>query len=359
MRFFFIVQGEGRGHMTQALSLAHMLRKNDHEIVRVVVGRSARRQIPDFFVEGMAMAIDQIDSPNFQTDARGKSVKLGKSLIHGFLYTGKYLKSIKQLHRWIKEDEPDVIVNFYDFLGGIYNRFKRHNARFITLAHQYLAAHSEFPFPKGRPLDRRSLLWANKITAWKADKRLALSFRPLPATPGITIVPPLLRKEVKALEPEKGDYILVYMLNHGYADAVDAFHKEEPRVALHCFWDKADAPKTLKVDDYLTYHRLDGQKFLTYMAGCKGYLTTAGFESVCEAMYLGKPVLMMPVEGHYEQACNAMDGEIAGAGMASTRFDLAKLLAYIPQHTTEPEAFRIWCTQAESLFLKELTGGDN
>lgn len=39
------------------------------------------------------------------------------------------------------------------------------------------------------------------------------------------------------------------------------------------------------------------------MQGCSGYVTTAGFESVCEAMYLGKPVMMIPT--HVEQEINA------------------------------------------------------
>ena len=34
MRFLFIVQGEGRGHLTQALTLEDMLRRNGHEVVR-------------------------------------------------------------------------------------------------------------------------------------------------------------------------------------------------------------------------------------------------------------------------------------------------------------------------------------
>lgn len=35
MRFLFIVQGEGRGHLTQALTLEDMLRRNGHEVVEL------------------------------------------------------------------------------------------------------------------------------------------------------------------------------------------------------------------------------------------------------------------------------------------------------------------------------------
>ena len=46
------------------------------------------------------------------------------------------------------------------------------------------------------------------------------------------------------------------------------------------------------MDDTLSFHQLDDVKFLRYMAGCKAYATTAGFESVCEAMEMGAAAIM-------------------------------------------------------------------
>ncbi|WP_156099876.1 glycosyltransferase family protein [Hoylesella buccalis] len=57
---------------------------------------------------------------------------------------------------------------------------------------------------------------------------------------------------------------------------------------------------------------MDDQKFLYYLANCKAYATTGGFESVCEAMYMGKPAMMIPV--HVEQECNAHEAMLEGAG---------------------------------------------
>ena len=37
MKFLFIVQGEGRGHLTQAITLEDMLQRNGHEVVEVLV----------------------------------------------------------------------------------------------------------------------------------------------------------------------------------------------------------------------------------------------------------------------------------------------------------------------------------
>jgi UDP:flavonoid glycosyltransferase YjiC (YdhE family) len=40
MKVLFVIQGEGRGHLTQALSLKQMLHNEGHEVVGVLVGKS-------------------------------------------------------------------------------------------------------------------------------------------------------------------------------------------------------------------------------------------------------------------------------------------------------------------------------
>ena len=39
MKVLFIVQGEGRGHLTQAITLEEILRRNGHEVVEVLGGK--------------------------------------------------------------------------------------------------------------------------------------------------------------------------------------------------------------------------------------------------------------------------------------------------------------------------------
>ena len=43
-------------------------------------------------------------------------------------------------------------------------------------------------------------------------------------------------------------------------------------------------------------------------------------------MYLGKPVFMVPVEGHYEQYCNSRDAFKAGAGLYDKSFKITRFL---------------------------------
>lgn len=357
MKYIFIVQGEGRGHMTQAISLFQILKENGHEISHVIVGKSKRRELPKFFFDQIDSPITQLESPNFVTDQNARSVNIYKTLTTNLRKLRIFLSSVNQIDHIVKNEQPDVVVNFYDFLGGLFFLMKKPKVRHIAMAHQFLLNHSSFQFPKGRFYDKFSLLVGNRLASYGAHKILGLSFQSMVDEPkkNLFVVPPLLRERARSTKTSLGDHFLVYMVNHGYADEVKAFHAKHSEVPIHCFWDKKDEPEILKVDDTLTIHQLDDEKFLSYMASCKGYLTTAGFESVCEAMYMGKPILMVPVEGHYEQACNALDAVKAGAGVSSEIFDLEVLLDYLPQHKDVGDKFRDWCETSYARFLEILT----
>jgi hypothetical protein len=82
------------------------------------------------------------------------------------------------------------------------------------------------------------------------------------------------------------------------------------------------------------------------MTQCAGLISTAGFESVAEAMYLGKPVMMVPVPNHIEQMINAHDGELSGAGVQARIFDLDIFRAYLPTHQSVQSAYQQWVHQA-------------
>ena len=66
------------------------------------------------------------------------------------------------------------------------------------------------------------------------------------------------------------------------------------------------------------------------MAECKYVACTAGFESLAEAAWLGKPLFLVPVENHIEQQINAVDATRMGIGVADTSFNLDRL-AELPE----------------------------
>lgn len=353
MKYMFIVQGEGRGHMTQALTLAGLLRSRGHQISKVLVGRSPSRSLPDFFTKGIEAPLGQFESMNFMPSSDNRKPNMVGTVLFNSLNLPKYYPSIQYIRDQIDAYSPDVVVNFYELMAGMAYFFHEIDTPMISIGHQYLFLHEDFSLPRHKYPASYGLDFFTRLTSVGSVKHLALSFREMrnDLEHDIIVVPPLLRKEVYSLEPQRGDYIHGYMLNSGFSEDILKWHSENPEIPLRFFWDKWEMGKIHKVDDSLSFYLIDDKEFLKQMAGCRAYASTAGFESVCEAMWLGKPILMVP--SHIEQEINGFDASRTGAGVVCESFDLSRLLEFAESYTPDPD-FRNWASSASELIVKEL-----
>lgn len=351
------MQGEGRGHMTQAITLYDLLISKGHEVPAVLVGTSENREIPKFFFERIRSRIIKFRSPNFVTDRKSKAIRLGPTLAHNMLQLGKFRKSLGQIDEILKEYRPDVVINFFDLLIGLYYRLKNPAIPLVCIAHQYIYLHKDFMFPRGRLLDRFIIKNYTRLTSSGSVKNLALSFYYLPEVKKekVVVVPPLLREDIFRLQPENKNFYLVYLVNHGYFEDIVRWHAANPEFEIHCFADRIDELRKFTFDrEKLFVHEINDKEFIGKMAEATGLVSTAGFESVCEAMYLGKPVLMVPVQGHFEQFCNSRDAHYAGAGIFASQFDIGKLVHYISKKCTRDYRFKNWAEESKERIYKEL-----
>lgn len=356
-KFILAVQGEGRGHMTQAISMYELLIENGHNVCAVILGSSGSRDIPKFFFEKIKAPIIQLQSPNFVTDSQNKSIHVGKSVAHNFGKLPVFLKSLKKMDAIIKEHQPYAVINFFDLLVGLYFRFYKPSTKLICIAHQYIYFHPDFEFPEGRMMDKWAIKFFTRLTAQRSSKNLALSFYKIhTGTSDVVVVPPLLRKEIFELQPVKENFYLVYLVNNGYFSEVLEWHQRHPDTEIHCFTDQPSAISAAYHfnPDKLVLHAINDTLFLEMMSKSRGLASTAGFESVCEAMYLGKPVLMVPIQGHYEQFCNSRDAYKAGAGIFADKFDLSKLANFSTTFDGTNPWFKNWVANAKHRIYNEV-----
>jgi uncharacterized protein (TIGR00661 family) len=356
MRVLFLVQGEGRGHLTQALSLAQLLKMAGHDVVGALVGTTANRAVPTFFSDAFDAPITPVFSPGLVYNTGSNALEPFRTTVDAIRNIRPFWRSIKRVNRLIREQRPDVVVNFYEVLGGLTYALLKPPVPMVCIAHQYMAFHPDFQRPRGQWAYRQAFRLNTRLTCLGARELLALSFDKQPDEPSqrLRVVPPLLRQEVTDIKPTTGDFLLAYVTQPGMATDISKAHEQRPDILIDGFHAGVNVPDQI-IDQTLTYHAIDGKRFLDFMGRCKAIVTTAGFESVCEAAYLGKPALMIPQPNHYEQACNAIDGQRAGVGIAATHFDLTTLLDYIPHHDAGmSEQFRAWHGQGYFLFLGAL-----
>jgi len=336
----FCVLGEGRGHMTQAMAVKEIAETGGHQVVAVTLGVSAHRPMPEYFASAMKIPVRQLPTLEFKYK-NSRAVSNTATLLAALGNLPKYLGPVRQLDEVVRESQPDVILNFFEPIAALYALTRRRRPPVLAIGHQFMFQHPDYI--------RTPQLWKQlslRIYTWLLGARatkLALSLYPVPDLPvkRIIVAPPILRKQLFSLTPNpNGDFVLVYLLNHGYADQIITWSEKNPRTRLHCFYDKPGAPAEFQHSPALTFHRLDGEKFLKMMAECRHVVCTAGFESVSEAAWLGKPVFLVPVENHVEQQVNAIDAQHFGLGIADKSFNLDRL-AELPDRLPT-EKFRAW-----------------
>ena len=354
MRYLIFIKGDGRGHITQALALTQLLTRQGHEVCALIVGCEQTTHLPAFLFAKATVPVERIYSPNFAPDARYKGISWSKTILEGLRSSASYRQTFVRIKQLVALYNPDVLINLFEPMLTLYRLRSRNRLPMVSLAHQYLMLHQEFTFPRGRRVERSVVRNYTRFTRLTGDKMLALSFYDFPDDEKrhIYTVPPLLRSEVFERTPTLEDHFVIYVLSHGLAEDIQAFNRENPELRIHAFWNKKDAPETWDASPTLTFHQLSDTLFLDKMASCQGIACTAGFETVCEALYYRKPAILMPSANQYEQYVNAYDAEKVGAGKMVKTLDLRQLKRFLPTYLPQHQEYLDWMKRgAEKLMF--------
>lgn len=360
-QFILIVQGEGRGHLMQALTVYSVLTAAGHEVCCLVVGISSGRSIPGFVKERVKAPVVCLPSLGF-AKRQGRKVSLGLTVWHTLAKLPDYISSIRRIHRLVSYHQPDAMVNFYEPLTGLYKLLYPRSVRTVSIAHQYVYLHEGFSIPGLTSWQRMLLRSYTTLTALRSERLLALSITEMPASqnPVIRVTPPILRQEMLTAQISEEGFLLVYLVYHGYMKDVIEWHESNPSVPIHCFTDDPDVRHLyqgmFRYDAHLCFYSIDDRLFREMLASCRAVVTSAGFETVCEALLMGKPFLMVPVEGHHEQQSNALDIARHSLGGWSSQYDLSKAFSLSPVALDFQVAFRQRIQDMHGILLEEITG---
>ena len=338
--------------MTQAMAVKEMAEAAGHQIVGVIVGMGRHRQLPEFFASAMNRPVTVVPTLEFAFK-NNRSVNLPTTIASAIRLAPEYFRALGRLRAVVRELQPDVILNFFEPLTGVYALTHRRRPPVVAVGHQFMFEHPDYINVPGMKMQQIGMKWFVRIVG-AASTRVALSLYEAPDQPrrSLFVCPPVLRKRLFEFESKSGNFLLIYLVNHGYSEHIIKWHQANPHAVIHCFYDKPDAPPEFRHDDTLTFHRLDGEKFLRLMAECKFVVCTAGFESVSEAAYLGKPLFMVPVENHVEQQINALNSVRAGLGISDKTFNLDRL-SELPTRL-DNVAFRAWLARAETILFRTI-----
>ena len=90
-----------------------------------------------------------------------------------------------------------------------------------------------------------------------------------------------------------------------------------------------DGPLVGTTDGAIEFRPRSVDGFLADLVTARGVITGGGFSLLSEAVYLGKPVLSVPLRGQFEQLMNARYLEREGYGLCAPAVDTPVLEAFL------------------------------
>lgn len=304
---FYGLAGEGRGHATRARAVVEALRLRHR--VTLFTSDCALDMLAPLY-EGTDVRVVSIPGLHFTYNRSGQVDLLG-TVAGAARFRLKVDRFADALLPELERGRPDLVIA--DFEPILPRACRKLGVPFISFDHQhYLVVSDLSALPFG--LRQQAALSAPFVRAlydWQQGTIVSSFYRPpLKAAYRDAIqVGVLLRPEVVRQRPQHGRHVLAYMRRRARPAVMQALAACGREVFIYGLGQRP-------AEGRLRFLPIDERRFLEHMAGCDAVLSTAGNQLVGEALYLRKPMLVMPEERNFEQSVNAYFLEQSGGGWA-------------------------------------------
>jgi uncharacterized protein (TIGR00661 family) len=321
MRILYGVTGEGLGHAMRSRVVAQHLYQRGHEVKLVASGR-ARDYLARYFPD-----VERI--PGFAMEYREGRVARGPTVRRTLRAMRPAVRESVAMYRTaISGWQPDVCVSDFDSFSHVFGRL--FGRPVISLDHQHVIDRCEHPMRVRDRLPEDFVLTKAFVRAKMPGcaHYVVTSFYRPPAKPRCrertTVVGPILRPEVMALEPTNGEHVLVYQTGVPTAELIAVLHAAGAVPFVLYARDATDA-----VLGNVTIRAFDEARFLADLASARAVICNGGYTLMSEALYLGKPIASLPLRHQGEQELNAAYLDELGLGLAMRRLDTSALRAFV------------------------------
>ena len=322
MRILYGVVGEGMGHaMRSRVVIDHLAQRHDVHVV--VSGRAhdylearASDRLRVSRIWGLSIVYEDNEVRNFRTALEN---------LRGAVTGGP--KNVRAYFDLVREFRPDVVVS--DFESWSYLYAKAHRLPVVSLDNiQIVSRCTHAPeILRGHELDFQLAKGVVKAKLPGCLHYLVTTFFfPPVRKPRTTLHPPVLRPEILAARPERGDHLLVYQTS----ESSEALPAVLAASGLECriYGFRRDLAAEV-VEGRLRYRPFSEREFIEDLRTARAVVANGGFTLLGEAVYLHTPVLASPVRKQFEQVLNARYLEAEGYGLAAEELDAARLGAFL------------------------------
>ena len=331
MRILYGVVGEGMGHATRSKVVIDHLLAQKHKVKIVVSGRAyafLKRHFPDV-VEIKGLTIRYSGGAMDRDLSVLRNVLMSPSML--FQNAAAYVDDVRHF-------KPKIVLSDFDSYAWFFAR--RFSLPIVSIDNQQIihkCKHGK-EITEGAYADYRATRAFVKAKLPGCDHYVITSFFEPPIRnkfeERVTIVPPILRDEILKARPSRGEQVLVYQTSTSDRGLIAQLHRlHKHKFVVYGLGRDAE-------EGNCTLHSFSEQRFVRDLAGARAVVTNGGLSLMHEAIYLGKPILSVPVRNQFEQEMNARYLEQYGYGLAAPRIDADVLDAFLRQERDYAEALR-------------------
>ena len=338
MRILYGVVGEGMGHATRSRVVLDELTRR-HEVQVVVSGRAH-----DYLKarESDRLGVNRIWGLSIvYEDNRVRNFRTVLANLRGALVEGGWPENIRAWFDLTERFRPEVVIS--DFESWSYLYAKTQGLPVISIDNQQVIARCQLA-PEAVEGHERDFKLTRAIVKAKLPgcfHYLVTSFfYPPVRKPRTTLVPPILRREILEARPGRGEHLLVYQTSTSYG----ALLEELRRCGVECriYGLRREIQQDVR-EGTLLFRPFSETAFVEDLRSARGVVANGGFTLLGEAVYLGRPVLSVPVGHQFEQVLNARYLELEGYGLAAgevSRESLGSFLERIPDFSRNLARYR-------------------
>jgi uncharacterized protein (TIGR00661 family) len=325
VKILYGVTGEGLGHTMRARALVQHLVAAGHQVKIAASGRAAvvlrRHHADTVAIDGLRIAYE-----------RG-AVHRRRTLLENMRHAPSALAHNVDVGLTDGIDfDPDVVVTDFDSFAYVIGRLLERPV--ISFDHQHVLDR----FHHSRYL-RRSLdadFAATRAFVHAKTPRCAhfivtsFFFPPVRDryAAATTLVGPFVRSEIERARPTSGEHVLVYQTTSGDPNLLPAL-RAMPKIPFVLYGVGVD-----RREGNVELRSFDEARFIADLASARAVVSNGGFTTLSEALFLGKPVLSVPVRHQAEQEINAAYLDSLGLGMRAARLDAPVLARFLDRLDT-------------------------
>jgi uncharacterized protein (TIGR00661 family) len=298
MRILYGVVGEGMGHaMRSAVQLEHLVSAG-HDVRIVVSGRAAQYLGQRY--------------PGRVTEITGLTMVYEDNIVSKMKTALENLKSIfdvpdnfRAYAAMASDFSPHVVIS--DFESWTYWFAKGQRVPIISVDNMQIISRCEH---RDEVIgdEKSSYLLAKSIVRAKLPRcnayLITTFFYPPVERPRTTLHPPILRSII--LDAKKsvraGEHVVVYQSGTSHGSLVEELARVD--VPFRVYGLRRDLKEAV-TEGNLTYCPFSETTFIHDLATARAVIAGGGFTLMGEAVYLGKPMLSIPLVGQFEQTLNA------------------------------------------------------